>query len=425
MRHASARVPAALACLLALVAPGMPAAPAASAADAKPGVDWPQFLGPTRDGVYPVNDVAWPAGGPKILWSADVGQGWAGPVVADGKLLVYHRKGNRAVLDCLDPATGKPIWSSGHPTDYADAFGFDEGPRATPTAAGGRVFTMGAEGKVSAFDLASGTLLWSIDAVKQFRGGKGFFGFACSPLVEGDVVIVHVGGPGAGVVALDAASGKTRWAVTDDEAGYASPVAATVGGRRHVLSLTRQNLVALAPADGKVLWQHPFRSREEASVNAASPLVVGDEIFVSAAYGVGGALLKFAPDKPAVAWANDESMTNHYATCVVRDGMLYGLHGRQEQGPELRCVEWKTGKVRWRQEGVAAGSVTLAGDKLLILTDRGELVMADASPERFNEVGRKQVLGFESRAYPAVASGRVYAKGKDRLVCVDLRKAAP
>lgn len=418
MRLAHASISAAVACLLALAAPAL-------AADPPVGGSWPQFLGPTRDGVYPADDVGWPDGGPKTVWTVDAGTGWAGPVVADGKLLLYHRNGNRAVLDCLDPATGKPVWSGGHPTDYEDAFGFDDGPRATPTVAGGRVFTMGAEGTVSAFDLATGKPLWSVDVVKRFRGGKGFFGFASSPLVEGGAVVVNAGGAGAGVVALDAATGTTRWAATDDEAGCASPVAATVNGSRHVLSMTRAGLVAIAPADGKVLWRHPFRSRQEASVNAASPLVVGDEVFISAGYDVGGAVLKVASGKPAAVWANDTSMSNHYATCVARDGMLYGLHGRQEQQPELRCVEWKTGKVRWRHEGMGGGTVTLAGDKLLVLTDRGVLVMADASPARFNEVGRKQVLGFDARAHPAVAGGRVYAKGKDKLVCVDLRKATP
>ena len=381
---------------------------------------WPRFLGPTRDGVVP-QPLAWPGGGPSSVWSTNVGHGWAGPVVVDGKAIVYHRQDRRSVLDCLDVATGKAIWSNGHDTDYIDGFGFDDGPRSTPAVAGDRIFTFGAEGLVSSFELATGKPVWSVDVVKTFRGGKGFFGFACSPLVDGNAVILNVGGQKAGVVALDTATGKTLWTATDDEAGYSSPTAATIGGKRYVFVLTRSSLVALTPGDGKVLWQYPFRARMEASVNAASPLVVGDEIFISSSYGVGGALLKFGLDKPTVLWANDESMSNHYSTCVAKDGHLYGLHGRQEQNVELRCVEWKTGKVVWSQDDFGSGSVSIAGDTLLILGEKGELIAVEASPKQFKEVGRKQITGFETRAYPAIAGGRLVARGKEKLVCVELK----
>ncbi len=386
------------------------------AADAP--ADWPRFLGPTRDGVVPV-PLVWPADGPKSLWSVDVGRGWSGPVVASGKVILHHRRDRRAVLDCLDLATGKTVWSSGHDTDYTDAFDFDNGPRATPAVVGDRIYTFGAEGVAACFELATGKLVWSVDVVKTFRGGKGFFGFACSPLVEGNAVILNVGGKEAGVVALDTATGKTLWTATDDEAGYSSPTAATINGKRYVFVVTRSSLVALTPA-GKVLWQHPFKARMDASVNAATPIVVGDEILISTSYGVGGALLKFAEDKPAVVWANDTSMSNHYSTCVVKDGYLYGLHGRQEQNVELRCVEWKTGKVVWSQDDFGTGSVSLAGDTLLILGEKGELIAVAASPKEFKQIGRKQITGFETRAYPAIAAGKIIARGKEKMVCVEV-----
>ncbi|QOV89347.1 PQQ-binding-like beta-propeller repeat protein [Humisphaera borealis] len=393
-------------------------AAAADAPAAKPA-DWPRFLGPTRDGVVP-QPLAWPAGGPKALWSVAVGNGWSGPVVVDGKAIIHHRQDRRSVLDCLDLATGKTIWSSGHDTDYVDGFGFDDGPRATPAVAGDRIYTFGAEGLASCFELATGKLVWLVDVVKTFRGGKGFFGFACSPLVEGNAVLLNVGGKGSGVVALDTATGKTLWTATDDEAGYSSPTAATIDGKRYAFVLTRSSLIALTPADGKVLWRYPFRARMEASVNAATPLVVGDEIFISSSYGVGGAVLKFGADKPTVVWANDESMSNHFSTCVVKDGYLYGLHGRQEQNVELRCVDWKTGKVVWSQDDFGTGAISLAGQTLLILGEKGELIAVEASPKAFKEIGRKQVTGFETRAYPAIAGGRLVARGKQKLVCVDL-----
>jgi outer membrane protein assembly factor BamB len=412
-------------------------APAVSrAADAALATkDWPQFLGPTRDGVY-AGDIAgaFPAGGPRVAWKMDVGEGWAAPVVADGKTLIFHRVKNEAVLDCLDAATGKPIWGSAHPTDYTDGFGFDPGPRATPVVADGRVFTFGAEGTLRAVELATGKEIWAIDAVKQYKAQRGYFGLACSPIVEGDRLIVQIGGkaPSSVVVALDVRNGRQLWGSIDvdadgntSEAGYSSPTIATIGGKRYVISVNRRSFNVIDVASGKVVTQLPFHSRQQASVNAATPLVVGDEVFLSASYDVGAKLLKLDPANPAkpqVVWENDESMSNHYAPCVYRVGMLYGFHGRQEQGPELRCVEWKTGKVRWRQEDLGAGTVTLAGDKLLVLTEGGILIMAAASPEGFKELGRARVLGAESRAYPAIAGGMLYARGKDRLVCVELTK---
>lgn len=428
MRHLLLRLLVALTC-----ATCPPPAALAAGAATKPaaGADWPQFLGPTRDGVYAGADVAdgFPPGGPNAVWKVDVGEGWAAPMVAGGRVLAYHRVADEAVLDCLDAGTGKPLWRAKHPTDYVDGFGFDAGPRATPAVAGGRAFTLGAEGTLAGWELATGRRLWAVDVVRAYGARKGFFGLAPSPLVEGDNVIVTVGGrDGKTVVAFDAGTGREAWAAGggDAEAGYASPTAATIGGRRAVLAVTRAHLDVLDAAAGARVARLPFRSRQDASVNAATPLVVGGEVFVSASYGVGAKLLRFdaaRPGEPAVVWANDESMSNHYATCVVRDRMLYGFHGRQEQGPALRCVAWDTGEVRWSRDEFGAGTVTLAGDKLLILTEKGELVLAAASPDGYRELGRARVLGFDTRAYPAVAGGRLYARGKDKLVCVDLRRA--
>jgi outer membrane protein assembly factor BamB len=233
-------------------------------------------------------------------------------------------------------------------------------------------------------------------------------------------------------VALDVKTGRKVWGSTEEdaetdapEAGYASPTLATIGGKQYVVSVNRRSFNLIDATGGKLIARLPFRSRQQASVNAATPLVVGDEVFISASYEVGAKLLKLDPTdlaKPHVVWENDESMSNHYATCVVRDGMLYGYHGRQEHGAGLRCVEWKTGKVRWNQEAFGAGTVTLASDTLLLMTEDGILVLAAASPEGFKELGRERILGNEVRAYPAVAGGMFYARGKDRMVCVDLRK---
>lgn len=301
--------------------------------------------------------------------------------------------------------------------------GFDEGLRATPTIAGGRVFTIGAKRRLSCWNLSDGTAIWGVDTQKECGSPKGFFGRACSPLVESNIVMLNVGGRGgAGIVAFDVAIGSRRWQATDDAASCASPVAASIRGQRVILSLTREALVALQPANGHVLFRHRFRRTPNASVNAATPLVVEDLIFISASYGASARLLRFTDKDPEVVWSGDDSLSCHYATSLEHRGYLYAWHGRQEQGCELRCVELRTGKVRWSESGLKAGSVTLAGEELLLLTEQGLLLRAPATPDGFTPTAQGQALLFEARAFPALADGSFYARSKDRLWCLDLAR---
>ena len=386
--------------------------------------DWPQFLGPTRDGVAKDERVAasFPGDGPRVLWSKPVGRGFSGPVVSGGNLMLFQRVGDEALVECLDAATGKPKWAAKYPTSYRDDFGFDDGPRGTPAVADGRVYTFGAEGMLACWNLADGAKVWAVDTKAEFKADKGYFGAACSPLLEGDTVVLNVGGRGAGVVAFGKADGKVRWKVTNDEAGYASPVAATLGGRRYVLSFNREGLVGIDPAGGAERFRFRWRSRSDASVNAATPLVIGESIFLSASYGTGAVLLRLEGGQPREVWSGDDELSNHYATSVHRDGFLYGFDGRQEQTPRLRCVEAATGKVRWTQEDFGAGTLMVAGDQLLILTEKGELVVAPATPEHFRPTARARILKSECRAHAALAGGLLYARDRETLVCVDLRE---
>jgi outer membrane protein assembly factor BamB len=391
--------------------------------------DWPQFLGPTRDGIYPGNDVAssWPKDGPPLIWQKNVGQGFSGPAVASGRVVMFHRLADKETVECLDSNSGKPIWSFDYPTKYRDDFGFDEGPRATPAIADGRVYTYGAEGMLHCIDFERGSMIWSKNVKAEARAAKGFFGIACSPLVEGDAVLLNAGGrDGAGIIAFDKKDGKVLWKATNDEASYSSPTAATVNGKRFAFVLTRANLVALDPATGSVFFQYPFRPPINASVTAATPLVIGDSVFISASYDTGAALLKIKEAGFEKFWSSEDAISCHYATCVHHKGFLYGIHGRTDPGFEppasLRCIEFATGKVRWQKENFGAAVLTLAGDDLLILTERGELIRAPASPESFKESARVQVLSSQVRAHPAIADGYFYARSKDKLVCLDLRK---
>ncbi|MGH8245556.1 MAG: PQQ-binding-like beta-propeller repeat protein, partial [Gammaproteobacteria bacterium] len=329
--------------------------------------DWPQFLGPERNGVYrgPALAESWPSGGPRVVWKKQVGQGFSGPVVAQGRVILFHRVSDQEVVEALDARTGTTQWQYAYPTSYRDDFGFDAGPRAAPVVANGIVYTFGAEGQLHAISVASGKRIWNEDTRRRFAVAKNFFGAAGSPLVEDGKVIANIGGRGAGIVAFDAKTGKVLWKATEDEASYSSAAGATLGGRRFSVFLTRANLVGLDPATGQAQFQRRWRARQAASVTVATPLIIGDLIFVSAEYGPGAAALRVDGSTVTELWASDEALSNHYATSVHRDGFLFGFHGRQEFGPSFRAVELRTGKVRWSQDRFNAGTVMLAGDRLL------------------------------------------------------------
>jgi outer membrane protein assembly factor BamB len=393
--------------------------------------DWPQFLGPARNGVYtgPLG-TSWPAAGPRKVWQKRVGQGFAGPVVVGDRLILFHRVANEEVVDALDTKTGEVRWHFAYPTSYRDDFGFDEGPRAVPVVVNNRIYTFGAEGQLSALDLATGRRIWNVDTKSRFNVRKGFFGAAGSPLVEDGRVLANVGGmdgqKGAGVVAFNADTGAVMWTATNHEASYSSPVGATFGGKRTAVFFTRQGLVGLEPATGNILFQRSWRSRTSASVNAASPVIIGDLIFVSATYETGAAVVRVQGSELKELWSSDEVLSNHYATSAYYDGNLYGFHGRQEYNPSFRAVALNTGKVLWSEDRFRAGTVTLAGDKLLIMRETGELVLAAASPQAFKPIARAQILPPTVRANIALSDGFMYVRNgdtrdSDTLVCLDLR----
>ena len=393
-------------------------------AAARVTADWPQFLGPDRNGVYRGTPIAttFPASGPKVAWSKKVGQGLSGPVVVGNHLILFHRVGDREVVESLDPANGKTQWQYGYPTAYRDDFGFDEGPRAVPVVVDGVVYTFGAEGQLHAIGLDRGERLWSENTAQKFGVPKGFFGAAGSPLVENGRVMANVGGAKAGIVAFNAKTGKVEWTTTGDAASYSSPVAATIAGQRYAIFLTRAGLAAVDPASGAVRFQRAWRARANASVNAATPVVVDNLIFISAEYGPGAAVLRLDGSTLTEVWSSNDVLSNHYATSVYTDGVLYGFHGRQEFGQTLRAVDFRTGRVRWSEEKFGAGTLTLAGDQLIVMREDGELILAPVTPSGFKPTARARVLPATVRAYPAIDSGFFYVRNDSTLVCLDLRR---
>ena len=388
------------------------------------GADWPQFLGPNRDGVYTADDLAksWPPQGPLQVWERPVGEGYSNPVVANGRLILFHREGDQDVVEALDAETGDEIWSFSYPTDYRDDFGFSNGPRAGPVVVGGQVYTFGAQGLLHCLQFVSGRKLWSLDTHREFAVRKGFFGASGTPLVEGPRIFLNVGGgDGAGLVALDKDTGRLLWKTGSDEASYASPVMTRLGEESAILFFTRNGLVGVRPRTGEVLLEHRWRARSRNSVNAATPLVVDDAVFLSSSYGTGATVVRLEGAEVQTLWASDDVLSNHYATSVYKDGVLYGFHGRQEYSPSFRAVDWRTGKVRWSEDRFGGGSVIVAGDRLLIQRENGELVIASATPERFAVISRAQILQGTVRAYAALANGLYYVRNSDTLVCVKLK----
>lgn len=376
--------------------------------------DWPQLLGPARNGVYSGPIAA--KGEVTLLWRRAVGEGFSGPVIAKGRLILFHREGDQELVESLDPATGRTLRKASFATGYRDDFGFSNGPRATPTVDGDVVYTYGAEGTLAATRADTGAILWTVDARRQFGIRKEFFGAACSPVVEGDRLLMNIGGAdGAGIVAIHKLTGKTLWKALTHESGYSSPVVATIGKERHALFFTREGLVSADPATGRVRFFERWRARMAASVNAAVPLVVGDEVFISASYDTGAAVFRVVGDAVKAVWSGDDSLSNHYATSVYKDGYLYGFHGRQEYGQSLRCVEWRSGKVSWRMDGMGAGTVTLAGGNLLVIKENGELLIGPASPRGFQPERKARLAAGTVRAYPALAEGRLYVRSERDL----------
>ena len=387
--------------------------------------DWPQYLGPQRNST--AQDEAAITGGAEseILWNRKLGTGYAGPVVAKGRVIVFHRQDADMTTEALDAADGKSIWKHRYKTEYRDSFGFDNGPRAVPCIAEGKVITHGPEGIVQALDFETGKLLWSYDTVAELDSKQGYFGRACSPLVADGKVLLNVGGKGgAGIIALDVATGKLLWQATDHEAGYASPILIPEDNSVSAF-FTRRGIILTQLSDGKVLADEFFRAEIDASVNAAAPVPCGDgKLLFSAAYDVGAALWQWnkTTRKLENVWKKSDVLDCHYTTPVYHDGHVYGLHGRQESGMTLRCITVADGKVAWEApDRIQGGTLIAVGDKLLLHAESGELLIFIASPSKFDLLNRSQITRAGHRSHDAFANGLLYARDAEKMVVVKVK----
>jgi outer membrane protein assembly factor BamB len=389
--------------------------------------DWPQILGPHRNGTADDERLAdqWPQGGPPTVWQRDVGEGLAGVAAVRGIVVLFHRIGNEEIAEALDARSGKPVWKAAFPTQYASSIAEDNGPRCVPLIHKDAVYLFGAEGNLHCVSLDDGKKRWSRAAYEEYQAPEGYFGAGSTPIVEGNKLLVNVGGQKteAGIVAFDLGTGKTVWKATEELASYSSPTAVTQDGVRHVLFVTRLSILSLDPDNGQVRFSLPFGSLGP-TVNAATPLVIDGHLFASASYGIGAVLARFDRDSIETVWENDRVMSSQYSTCVYRQGCLYGVDGRQDQGSaSLRAFDPMTGKIFWTEKGFGMATLILADDKLIIVKTDGNLVLAEPLPERFRPLATASVFSTTTRALPALADGQLYVRDTRTLKCLDLGRA--
>lgn len=416
--------------------------------------DWNDFLGPERNGksLEKIDIHPWDKTGPPIVWHKQIGTSYGAPTVANGQVFIFARHGDMARLTCMESATGDELWRFEYPTAYEDMYGYNNGPRCCPIVDDDRVYIFGAEGMLHCVRASDGKALWKVDTAEQFNVVQNFFGVASTPAVEGELLIVQIGGSppgspkdiwaangkpepnGSGIVAFNKYTGEVVYQITDELASYASPVFNTIDGRRWGFAFLRGGLVGFEPDTGKIDFHYPWRHPKIESVNASSPVVAGDHVFISESYGIGSSVLKVHPGGYEIVWKDralrrNKSLELHWNTALHHDGYLYACSGQHPNGAELRCVELKTGKVAWSQRVDERASLLWVNDYFIYLGEYGRLMRLRCTPEKLEVISQlpslrdengKQLVKYPAWAAPVLADGYLYIRGKDRLVCYDL-----
>ncbi len=397
--------------------------------------EWPQWRGPNRDGVSDEVGILkeWAASGPKVLWSRPLGEGFSGISVSQGRVYTMFSKGNDEFVVCLNATDGQEIWRFRSDKNYHEGQG-GNGPRATPTIDGNLLFTISAHGKLYALNAENGEKVWSHDLQRKFGSKMPRWGFSTSPLVDGELLLVEAGGKGEkSIVAFNKSSGDVIWSSHKDKLGYSSPIAITVKGVRQIICFTGTKLVSVSPTDGKIYWEYAWKTGYD--VNAATPVFIPpDKVFISSGYDKGAAVLQMRvfishdDDRAAVEqirenqgtirieeiWKN-RKMKNQFSSSVLHENYLYGF-----DNSILKCIEADTGEEQWKSRGFGKGTVVLADGHLIILSDRGKLGLAEATPAEYIEKASAKVLSGLCWTAPTLANGKLYVRNEEEIVCLDM-----
>jgi len=386
--------------------------------------DWPNYRGPNYNGISNETgwSATWPEGGPKVLWKKSIGTGFASMTVSNGRVYATGNIKDNDILYCFDAETGKEIWKKSYPCPLYKK-NHEGGPSATPTVDGNAVYTFSKDGDAIRFNAATGQIVWHKNLNKELGLKHPKWYFASSPFIidpsnagsgskpaVGGMVILNAGSRG---IALNKADGSVIWESGKDPTGYATAVPFTMGNQKCVAIFAAKEIVGVVAATGKMVWQFSWKTKYEA--NIGDPIIFGNLVFISSGYNQGCALLKIEGSNVTEVWRN-KNMRNHFNSSVLWKGYIYGFDERV-----LRCLDSKTGQVKWSQQGLGKGSLMLADGKLIILGERGKLVTAQASPEGFRELASAQILTGKCWTVPVLANAKIYARNANgQLVCIDV-----
>jgi outer membrane protein assembly factor BamB len=418
--------------------------------------DWTSFLGPSHNAVSTETRLSRVLP-PPLVWEFPKGTSYSSPAIVGDRLFFLHRVADEEIVECLHAESGAKQWQFRYPTDFEDRYGYNNGPRSSPVIDGDQVFAVGAQGQLHCLNMQTGRQIWRRHLASDYKVPQDFFGTASTPLVEQSLLILNVGAPGGPcVVALDKTTGREVWRAGKEWGpSYASPVPATVQGKRRVFVFAggestppTGGLLSIDPANGRIDFAFPWRSRSYESVNASCPVVFDNKVFISASYRTGGALVEVRPDfTHRVVWTTQE-FGLHFNTPIYRNGYLFGFDGRNEPDASLACVDAASGKVVWRLApewnemlsgrgerpqllGTYRGSLLAADGQFLCLGELGHLLWMDLTPKGYKELSRGWLFAArESWTLPVLSRGLLYAVQNTRdlltgsgprLLCYDMR----
>lgn len=376
--------------------------------------DWANWRGPNYDGISEETgwDANFPDGGPKKLWSKPLGTGFSSIVVSKGKVYTTGNSKDVDTVFCFDAETGDVVWKKSYDEKLAPKY-YKGGTSATPTVAGGKVYTLSKSGKAYCFDAVSGDIEWTKDLQADFGLKMPTWGFAGSAYVEGDMAVFNAGKYG---IALKTADGSKIWETGTDKSGYATAVPYELDGKNCLAVFGGKSIVGIDAKTGSVIWESEWKTQHD--VNAADPIILGDKVFIASGYGHGCQLLQIKGSEAVELWQN-KNMRSQMNGAIYKDGYFYGLDDKK-----FTCLDMKTGKVMWSEKSTGKGSVMMADGKLIILSDKGDLIIADPSPEAFKVISSAKILDGMCWSVPVLANGRIYARNNvdGEIVCLDVKK---